>query len=180
MTVCHYVAGGLIILILWIPLRAGNAGSDEPPGPPKNVRNSGTKKKFSTETLRGRVVWLAEAMDRRLNVKSVPEAAHRVLALECEDGRLVPIVEDVRGRALRVDDRLRDIDVELFVRRYESLPMVQVIHLYSIEKDGKYELDYWCEVCSIALFELKPCDCCQGPIEFRKRKVKDSTKERSK
>src|SRR5215216_6143510 len=63
--------------------------------------------RFTTETLRGRVVYLAEAMEKQAGVPSVPEAGERVLALQTARGDLVPILEDVRGRAFRRDDRLR-------------------------------------------------------------------------
>jgi hypothetical protein len=123
-------------------------------------------------TLRGRVVWFAEALERRWNVKTVPESAHRVLALEMKDGTLVPLLEDVLGRAFRVDKRLRDLeDCELLVRRYRGVPAVKVVRVFTHENGKKYELDYWCEICSIAMFELKVCDCCQGDIELRRRLV---------
>ena len=70
------------------------------------------------------------------------------------------------------DDRLRKMDVELLVRHYEGVPLVQIIRVYEVADDGKYELDYWCELCAIAMYELKACDCCQGPIELRRREVK--------
>jgi hypothetical protein len=126
---------------------------------------------YVTETLRGRVVWMGEALAERFGITSVPEARQRVLALEISPGSLVPLIEDVRGRALRVDERLRQMDLELLVRRYHGSPFVQVVRLYAIKDDGKYELDYWCDVCAIAMFEQKPCDCCQGPTELRQRKV---------
>ena len=109
-------------------------------------------------------------MERRFGIKSVPEAAQRTLALETRDGQLVPLVENVRGRAFRVDKRLRALeDVELLVRRQAGAPAAQIIRVYSHEKGQRLEIDYWCEICSIAMFELKACDCCQGDIELRRR-----------
>ena len=128
---------------------------------------------YTTRSLRGRVVWMADALSRHFGIQTVSEAAERVLALETPDAELHPIVEDIRGRSFRVDQRLREIDVELLVRQYAGSPMVQVIRLYALKKDGKYELDYWCDICAIAMFELKPCDCCQGPVELRERLVEN-------
>ncbi|MBC8354250.1 MAG: hypothetical protein H8E66_19830 [Planctomycetes bacterium] len=125
-----------------------------------------------TKTIRGRVVWLAEAMTRLHGINSVPESQERVLALETDDGELHPIVEDIRGRAFRRDERLRKMNVELLVRQHRGSPMVQVVRVFEMTKEGKSEVDYWCEICSIAMFELKECDCCQGPIEFRRQPVK--------
>ena len=137
------------------------------------VRQSGRADEgasFETEVLRGRVVYLAEALERKFAIKSSPDARERILALETKEG-LVPLVEDVRGRSFRVDKRLRKMDVELTVRRYAGSPAVQVIGVCELAKDGKYEIDYWCSICSISMYELKECECCQGSIELRKRKV---------
>jgi hypothetical protein len=126
---------------------------------------------FVLESLRGRIVFAAEAMARLHGAQSVPEAAERGLAIETPDGRLVPLLEDVRGRAFRADERLRKMHVELLVRHYAGSPIVQVVNLCEITPDGKYEVDYWCDVCAIAMFELKSCECCQGEIELRRRRV---------
>ena len=126
---------------------------------------------FRTETIRGRVVYLAEALDRKFAVKSSDDAKERILALETPEGTLVPLVEDTRGRGFRADKRLRQIDLELTVRRYEGSPAVQVIRVCELAKDGKYEVDYWCDICSIVMFEQKECECCQEPNVLRRRKV---------
>ena len=129
-----------------------------------------TKRKYVTRSIRGRVVWLAEAMQRLHGVKMVSEAAERVAALETSDGKLFSLVEDLRGRSFRSDKRLRGVEVELLVRQYVGAPSVQVIQVFAVKKDGKYEVFYWCDICAITMFELKPCDCCQGPIELRQKK----------
>ena len=49
--------------------------------------------------------------------------------------------------------------------------MLQVIGVYALKGDGKYEVDYWCEVCSIPMYEPKLCECCQEPNELRERLV---------
>jgi hypothetical protein len=128
---------------------------------------------FALATYRGRVVYLNDALARRFGVTTVPEAAERTLALQTADGTLIPIVEDVRGRAFRVDPRLRKPEVELLVRKYEGLPAVQVIRLFEVTKDGKVELDYWCDICAISMVELKPCECCQGETVLRRLKVEE-------
>jgi hypothetical protein len=126
---------------------------------------------FSTETLRGHVVYLAEAMEKQTGVPAVPEARERVLALKTDRGALIPLLEDIRARAFRRDDRLREMQVELLVRRYPRSPFVQIIRVFEVAKGGRYEIDYWCEICAIAMFEKKDCECCQGDVELRKRPV---------
>ena len=127
--------------------------------------------KFTTETLRGKVVFLAEALEKKYGVKSVTEAKEAAMALQDDAGKLYPLVEDVRGRAFRRDKRLREMKVELLVRRYADSPAVQIVGVYELAKDGRFEIDYWCSVCAIAMYELKQCECCQGDIELRKRKT---------
>jgi hypothetical protein len=126
---------------------------------------------FELATLRGRVVYQNEALAEKFGIASVEEAKERTLALQTADGQLVPLVEDVRGRAFRADERLRKAEVELLVRRYRGSPALQVIRVFEVAKDGKFELDYWCDICAIAMFELKPCDCCQGDTVLRRRRA---------
>jgi hypothetical protein len=126
---------------------------------------------FALETHRGHVVYLNEALAKRFGITTVAEAAERTLALEKADGALIPIVEDVRGRAFRADERLRQPEVEVLARRHRGSPAIQVIRLYEVAKDVKYELDYWCDVCAISMVELKPCECCQAETILRRRKV---------
>jgi hypothetical protein len=129
--------------------------------------------KYVTESLRGRVVWLAEAMKRRHGVETDADACEWLVALETPQGKLYPIVKDFRGRGFRLDPRLRGVDMELLVRRYEGSPLIQVIRVCTFKAGKKYELDYWCDVCAIPMYELKECECCQGPIRIRERLVEE-------
>jgi len=126
---------------------------------------------FETQTVRGKVVFLGEVMERETGIAVVSEARERVLALRTNRGELIPLLEDVRARAFRRDERLRAMEIELVVRKYVNSPAVQVIRVFEIAKGERLEIDYWCEVCSIAMFEKKDCECCQGESELRRRKV---------
>jgi hypothetical protein len=153
-------ANRLVVAIALLLLLSQVCAADEP------------SKEYQAETLRGRIVFLAEAFEKQTGIRSVPEARERILALQTTDGTLVPILEDSRGRAFRRDERLRDMTVELDVRRYRTSPAVQIIRVLEVAKDGRYEIDYWCDICAIATVEKKDCECCQGPVELRRRKVK--------
>jgi hypothetical protein len=130
------------------------------------------EREFQLETLRGKVVFLAEAFQRRAGVASVPEAQDRILAIETKGGELIPLLEDPRGRAFRSDERLRKMEIELLVRRYQATPARQIIRVFEVAEGGRLEIDYWCDVCAIVMYELKECECCQGPIELRRTKAK--------
>lgn len=166
---------GWLIGIAVLSCPVSPAAQGVPPQPPRQpvaaAAKPAPKAKYQTKSVRGRVVWLNEALKRRYGIGTVPEAAQRVLALETAQGQLLPIVEDIRGRAFRKDPRLRKMDVELLVRQYTGSPLLQILRVYAHEKGKKVEVDYWCEICAIAMYELKACDCCQGPIDLRRRAV---------
>jgi len=122
----------------------------------------------ANESLRGRIVWLGEALKRR-GVEVDPDAMRSSIALETSDGGLVPIVKDARGRGFHLDPRLHRYDYELTVRRVPRSPMVQVVRVSTWHDGKRYELDYWCDICAIPMVELKECECCQGPIRLRER-----------
>jgi hypothetical protein len=142
----------------WLALAANRAAAEETP-------------KFELHKLRGRVVFQNATLTDEFGITTVPEAAERILALQTPDRQLLPIVEDVRGRAFRVDERLRKLDLELVVRRYEGLPGIQVLRVFEVAPEGLLELDYWCDVCSISMVEQKPCECCQAETVLRRTKV---------
>ena len=158
------------IAVLSCPVSPAAQGV-QPGQPVATAAKPAPKAKYQTKSVRGRVVWLNEALKRRYGIGTVPEAAQRVLALETAQGQLLPIVEDIRGRAFRKDPRLRKMPVELLVRQHTGSPLLQIIRVYAHEKGKKVEVDYWCEICAIAMYELKACDCCQGPIDLRRRPV---------
>ena len=81
------------------------------------------------------------------------------------------MAKDFRGRGFCLDPRIRDLEMEQLVRKYEGSPVVQVIRVYTIKPEGRFELDYWCDICSIPMYELKACECCQGETRLRERKV---------
>ncbi len=150
---------------------AGDAGESERSVEGRSGPGGEKTPEFEVLNLRGQVVWLADAMARLHGVKTVPEARTRVLALETAGGDLYPLAEDIRGRGFRRDERLRDRPVELTVRKYYGAPVIQVIRAFEVRGEQRFELDYWCDICAIAMFELKPCDCCQADIVLRRRLV---------
>jgi len=129
------------------------------------------KRTHRTEIIRGRVVWLAKALKSEFGVSTVPEVAENTLAIHTADGRLIPIVENLRGRAFRKDKRLRNHDMEIQVRRYDAQPMILILRVFELDGDERYEIDYWCDVCAIVMFETGPCSCCQDDNRLRKRLV---------
>ncbi|MCA9056628.1 MAG: hypothetical protein KDA75_22525 [Planctomycetaceae bacterium] len=100
-------------------------------------------------------------------VKAGPEMQTQVV-LELDDGRVLPILADWRGRAFYQDERLRDRKVTLIANRRSDLGYLQPLMVFTYDEQGNPQFtDYWCDVCSIPMYEIKPCECCQGDIRLR-------------
>ena len=122
---------------------------------------------------------MADALKSEFGISTVPEADKSVLAVHTKDGQLVPIVENLRGRAFRKDERLRGKEMEILARRYERQPLIQVLRIYQLDDGERYEVDYWCDVCAIVMYEKGPCSCCQDDNRLRKRPVDDQGRDTS-
>ena len=149
--------------------------SDETPAKPKAVdaaseqvgtTDSPTEATPSKKLFKGKVVKTHEALKRR-GVKAYPEELKDQVVLETKD-ELIPILPDWRGRAFFQDERLRGREVELVGFRRVGLPYLNVLSVYTFDDKGRRQYtDYWCDICSIPMYELKPCDCCQEEIRLR-------------
>jgi hypothetical protein len=173
------VAAGVLAWLALAPLIAEEtkpaaAKQDAPAKPADGKPAPADERKYTTETLRGKVVWLADALQQQFGVRTEADAARSAVVLETAEGRLVPIVPDTRGWAFTVDERLRDVELELRVRRYERSSYVQVIRVLKRQQGELYEIDYWCDICAIPMFILKPCECCQGETRLREQKPDDA------
>ena len=72
------------------------------------------------------------------------------------------------------DKRLSGADFEVQGKLNGETVEINPIHTAALfaYKDGKrLRITYWCDICAIAMYELKECECCQGPIELRRRKT---------
>jgi len=115
---------------------------------------------------RGKVVLAQEALKNR-GIKVAEEMKEQAV-LETPDGDLIPIAADWRGRAFFQDKRLRNRRVDLVGYQRPGIPWLQVLIIYVINEQGEREvMDYWCDICAIPMYEIKDCECCQGPIRLR-------------
>lgn len=147
----------VLLLTLWVPL-CHSFGAD--------VENADSKPTPEKELFRGQVVIVKDALEKR-GITAFEEMKEQV-ALETPDGKLLPIVADWRGRAFYQDKRLRDRKVELVGYQREGLPYLQVLMIFTFDKDDqRMYTDYWCDICSIPMYEIKPCDCCQQDTRLR-------------
>ncbi|MFN0196048.1 MAG: hypothetical protein ACKVT0_04840 [Planctomycetaceae bacterium] len=122
--------------------------------------------KLKKELFRGEVMMLPEALELK-GVKSFSEQKEQAV-LVTPDEEVIPIIADWRGRAFFQDKRLRNRKVELIGTRRPGVPYLQVLGIYTFDEKGtRMHTDYWCDICSIPMYEIKPCDCCQQEIRLR-------------
>lgn len=168
----------LVSVIVQLPsLRAfgqspGKA-TEEPTAVESETAAKNSSAEYHNQRVRGRVLWLAEALEKQFGISSVPEVAENGFAIVTKDGSLLPIVENLRGRAFRKDERLRQMELEMLVRQSERQPFLQILRIFEVKGDARYEVDYWCDVCAIVMYEMGPCSCCQDDNRLRKRLVAD-------
>jgi len=121
------------------------------------------------ELFSGQVVLLSDALQKR-GIETYDESGNHVV-LETDGGDLIPILADWRGRAFYQDENLRNRKVELIAFRRPGLPYLNVIAVYTFDEQGeRMYTDYWCDVCSIPMYQIQPCECCQGPVRLRFQK----------
>ena len=88
------------------------------------------------------------------------------------------ILKFIDNFSQRTDDflqqALRNRPVELVGYRRRGIPYLQVLMVFTIDREDKRQkktvrqyFDYWCDICSIPMYEIKRCECCQGPIRMR-------------
>ncbi len=165
---------GRLALLALIGVQVGMTtvtGMADPPTP--NTTASARSKPPATaidkQLFSGRVVLLREALKRRGVTTS--SNFDKQVVLESLSGELIPIIPDWRGRAFYQDKRLRNRRVDLVGFRRPGIPYLQVLMVFTVDKRKNKEVrsyfDYWCDICSIPMYEVKMCECCQGPIRMR-------------
>jgi len=74
---------------------------------------------------------------------------------------------------------LRGKDMQILARRYQQQPLIQILRVCEFDEGKRYEVDYWCDVCAIVMYETGPCACCQDDNRLRKRLVEKDDSEPS-
>jgi hypothetical protein len=150
---------------------AGESKPANPPGPgitvqPESKKTATSADRSAQELFRGKVVLLRDALAR--HKVDAREEFDKQVVLETPGGELIPIVPDWRGRAFFQDERLRNRDVELVGKRQKGVPYLQVLMVFTFDEKGKRQYtDYYCDTCAFPMYEIKPCECCHGPIRLR-------------
>lgn len=153
---------------MWCALAFAEGSAPKPKSP---ATASPKKPEPKKELFAGKVVLLQDALKNR-DIKVADEMKLQAV-LETKTGELIPIAADWRGRAFFQDKKLRDRPVEIVGYRRPGIPYLQALVIYYFNKKGeREEFDYWCDICAIPMYEIKDCECCQGPSRHRYRPAK--------
>lgn len=159
----------LLTLSVWILTTSSpveNSWAGEPKKPEESSKKESEAPNVKKELFTGEVLLLSEALKQK-GITSFDEM-HKQAALVTPEKEIIPLVADWRGRAFFQDKRLRNRKVQLVGTRKPGVPYLQVLMVFTVDKKGqRMYTDYWCDICSIPMYEIKPCDCCQGDIRLR-------------
>ncbi len=122
--------------------------------------------------LQAKAMWLSDALKSRKIPADLEMTTLQVVLVE-PGGAIRPILRDEASRALFLDERLRNRDLEVQARRYPGLPYLQVVS-FRVRHEGKWRTpEYYCDICTISVRYPQVCPCCQGDMEFRMKPEAD-------
>ena len=119
----------------------------------------------------GKVIPLADLLAKR-DAKLDADAEPYWLALQTDDGKILPLVKDAGSRMFFKDAKLLKRPMRLTGKLIPGTQLLQVINVHSIVNGKLHEVYYWCDICTIKGYEAGKCDCCGAPMEFREVPVK--------
>ena len=123
------------------------------------------------QSFKGKVVPLAGLLAKQ-GAKLDADAEPYWLALQTDDGKIMPLVKDAASRMFFKDAKLLNRPMRLTAKQIPHSQLLQVINVHSIVGGKLHDVYYWCDICTIKGFEAGPCDCCGAPYEFREVPVK--------
>ena len=120
--------------------------------------------------LRGRVVCLAEEMERLHDVE-LPSHHEHVYGLKMSDGRYYTLLRTRNSEAIFTDAEVRAKDLLLKGKIFPHTDLFEAVTLRCV-RDGKvYDLVYYCDICHIFTIAPGICECCKGPTTLIERPI---------
>jgi hypothetical protein len=122
--------------------------------------------------LRGRIVNLADVMQQKYQATLDPQRAV-IYCLKTAEGKFYPFLPSDQAAAIYDDERFRQRELQVTARTFAEFPFIEVIKLQSVKWGRVFDLYYFCEVCNITTHKPGPCECCQDPVVFTEKPVKN-------
>jgi hypothetical protein len=158
---------------------AAGAGRGGPPDGDATAPNR-LRRVAKLVELDGEAVSLADAVRRDFGLELSDEAWDDVVAFRTHDRRLLPIVPTASGLVFYRDSDVRNRPMRIQARVFDGFEALEIVDRFPLVDGKPYELYYWCEICSIKMHHLQPCECCQGPVERREVPVGETYQPRNR
>jgi hypothetical protein len=129
------------------------------------------KGEFKTQHYSGKVQPMAPLLEKQ-GVKLDADAAEHWLALVAEDGKVYPLLKDEGCRMFFMDKTLLDRPMRLTGRVVGDTQFLQVVKVHSVLKGKLHDIFYWCDICSIRVYEPGNCPCCGDPTVLKEEALK--------
>ena len=122
--------------------------------------------------LRGRVVCLAEEMQRRHQAE-LPTRHEHLWGFRAEDGKFYTLLRSKYSEAIFRDERVRQKELQVKARLFPDTQILELTNIRSVKHGVAQDLYYYCEVCAIKAVSPEPCACCQGPVVLVEKPLSD-------
>jgi hypothetical protein len=86
--------------------------------------------------------------------------------IQTADQKRYTVSGDEFTRAQMADSRLNGREMELD-GHFTGPDSFEAARLFTVKNGKRYEITYWCDVCSIRTHMPGRCMCCQGPTELQ-------------
>ena len=113
--------------------------------------------------LKGKIVCLAEEMQKQYNVELIEEHEH-LYSVKTDDGKYFTLLKTSLSESLFVDKRLHEKDLIITGRVFPNTQLLEVMRIQSQINGVVHELYYYCDTCYIRAVAPGNCDCCQAPV----------------
>ena len=84
-----------------------------------------------------------------------------------------PIIKDDGGRRFFKDERLLNKEYRI-TGRLVGGSLLQVISVQSVKNGKPSDIYYWCDICAIRRSEKNDCECCGGPMDLAKSRLRSN------
>lgn len=158
----YWVRAAVLFSILSASVGAVGGGGENP--------KAGGLQKSEVVHLRGRVVCLAEEMNR-LYQTNLPTPHDHLYGFKTNEGIFYTLVRTKTAEALFSDKRVQERELIVEGRILPNTQILDATPVGSVHNGKLYDLYYYCTVCAIKSVVPGICMCCQQPVEFVEKPV---------
>ena len=155
----------VLVVSLWSFVTVSPSWGAESTGEASASIKKGDLGDIAPQSLRGRVVCLAEEMHSVYDTH-LPTNHEHLYGFKTTEGQYYTILRTKLSEAIFVDQRVRDRELILSVRVIPHSGVIDVVTIKSVKDGVVHDLHYYCFICAIRTVDPAICLCCQEEVEF--------------